>query len=130
MPTRPVISIVDDDESVRDGIADLIKSMGFVANVFPHAEAFLQSNTILGTSCLIADVRMPGMTGLELHQRLIALGNDVPSILITGFPDDKDRAQAIRAGVVCYLCKPFSEDDLVACVQSALERVTPREQQP
>ena len=121
MPTKPVISIVDDDESVREGTADLIKAMGFVARVFPHAEGFLRSRSIRRTACLIADVRMPGLTGLELHDRLVALGNVIPTILVTAFPNDRDRAQAISAGVICYLSKPFSEDDLLACIHSALK---------
>jgi FixJ family two-component response regulator len=120
MPTKPMISIVDDDESVREGTADLIKSMGFSARVFPHADGFLQSNCIQRTACLITDVRMPGMTGLELHDRLVALGNVIPTILVTAFPNDRDRAQAINAGVVCYLSKPFSEDELLGCIHAAL----------
>jgi FixJ family two-component response regulator len=130
MPTQPVIAIVDDDESVREGTADLIKSMGFVVKVFPDAEGFLQSNSVQGTACLITDVRMPGITGLELHHRLVALGNVVPTILITAFPNDKDREQAISAGVVCYLSKPFGDDDLIACVRAALVRVGSREEPP
>jgi FixJ family two-component response regulator len=121
MPTKPVISIVDDDESVRDGTADLIESMGFIARTFPHAEGFLQSDSIRCTACLITDVRMPGMTGLELHERLAAAGNVIPTILVTAFPNDRDRAQAMSAGVMCYLSKPFSEDDLLACIDVALK---------
>jgi FixJ family two-component response regulator len=121
MPTRLVISIVDDDESAREGTADLIKSMGFVAKAFPHGEGFLQSNSIQRTACLITDVRMPGMTGLELHDRLVRSGNDIPTILMTAFPNDRDRAQAMRSGVTCYLSKPFSEDDLLACIHTALK---------
>lgn len=121
MPTKPVISIVDDDESVREGTADLIKSMGFIAKMFPDAEGFLRSDSIRCTACLITDVRMPGMTGLELHERLAAQGNDIPTILVTAFPNDRDRAQAISAGVVCYLSKPFNEDDLLACIHVALK---------
>jgi FixJ family two-component response regulator len=122
MPTKPVISIVDDDESVREGTADLIESMGFVAKTFLHAEDFLQSDSIRCTACLITDVRMPGMSGLELHERLAASGNVIPTILVTAFPNDRDRAQAIGAGVMCYLSKPFSEDDLLACIDVALKR--------
>ena len=122
MPKKPVISIVDDDNSVREGTVDLVKAMGFVAEAFPSAENFLNSKRLHNTSCLITDVRMPGMTGFELHNRLVGSGNVIPTILITAFPNDKDQARALRAGVSCYLSKPFSEDDLLACIRSALER--------
>jgi FixJ family two-component response regulator len=121
VPNNPVISIVDDDESVREGVLDLIKAMGFIAKAFERAEDFLKSNCIRSTSCLIADMRMPGMTGLELYKRLVETGSIIPTILITAFPDDRDRARALRAGVVCYLAKPFKDDDLLECVRSALE---------
>ena len=121
VPSKPVISIVDDDESVREGTLDLIQAMGFIAKAFERAEDFLKSNCIRNTSCLIADMRMPGMTGLELHKRLVESGSIIPTILITAFPDDRDRARALRAGVVCYLAKPFKDDDLLTCVRSALE---------
>jgi len=121
MPKKPVISIVDDDNSVREGTVDLVKAMGFVAEAFPSAENFLNSKRLHNTSCLITDVRMPGMTGFELHNRLVGSGNVIPTILITAFPNDKDQARALQAGVFCYLSKPFSEDDLLACIRSALE---------
>ncbi len=121
MPKKPVISIVDDDPSVREGTMDLVKAMGFIAEVFPCAEDFLKSKRLHRTSCLIADVRMPGMTGLELHNHLVGSGNVIPTILITAFPNDRDRARAQRAGVFCYLAKPFNEDDLLTSIRSALE---------
>ena len=121
MPTRPLISIVDDDESAREGTADLIKSMGYIAMAFSHASGFLQSKSIRRTACLIADVRMPGMTGIELHDRLVGSGNVIPTILVTAFPNERDRAQATRSGVTCYLSKPFNEDELLACIHAALK---------
>jgi FixJ family two-component response regulator len=121
VPKKPLISIIDDDESVREGTTDLIKAMGFVAAAFQRADDFLNSHHLRSTSCLIADVRMPGMTGLELHNRLVGSGNSIPTILITAFPNDRDRARALRAGVVCYLAKPYKDDDLLACIRSALE---------
>jgi FixJ family two-component response regulator len=120
MSKKPLISIVDDDETVRVTTLDLITSMGFAAKVFPHAEDFLKSNDLRNTNCLIADMRMPGMTGLELHSRLVESGNNIPTILITAFPDERDRARARQSGVRCYLVKPFEEDDLLRCVLSAL----------
>jgi FixJ family two-component response regulator len=118
---KPVISIVDDDPSVREGTMDLLNSMGFIAETFQRADEFLESNRLHSTSCLIADVQLPGMTGLELYDHLVGSGQVVPTILITAFPDDKDRARALRAGVSCYLAKPFGETELLACIQSALE---------
>jgi FixJ family two-component response regulator len=121
MPTKSVISIVDDDESVRESTADLIRSMGFDTKSFPRAESFLRSRTIGRTACLIADVRMPGMTGIELHDRLVGTGNAIPTILITAYPNDRDRAQAMRSGVICYLSKPFGEAELLSCIHAALK---------
>ena len=121
VPNKPVISIVDDDASVREGALDLVQAMGFFAETFERAEDFLKSERLHNTSCLIADVRMPGMTGIELHHRLVMSGNSIPTILITAFPDDRDRAHALQAGVICYLAKPFNGDDLLACIHSALE---------
>jgi FixJ family two-component response regulator len=122
VPKKRMISIVDDDESVREGTIDLVKAMGFAAEAFPSAEDFLKSNRLRNTSCLITDVRMPGMTGLDLHDRLVELGNAIPTILITAFPNDRDQARALRAGVFCYLPKPFDASELLACIRLALER--------
>ena len=121
MPKKPVISIVDDDPSVREGTMDLLKSMGFIAETFQRADDFLQSDRHTSTSCLIADVQLPGMTGLELYDHLVGSGKFVPTILITAFPDDKDRARALRSGVSSYLAKPFNENELLVCIMSALE---------
>ncbi len=121
MPDRFVIAIVDDDSSVREGAADLLNAMGFAAETFACADDFLKSAHRDGTSCLITDMRMPGMTGLALHQHLVASGTVIPTILITAFPNPADRARALKAGVHCYLPKPFDEMDLLACLRSALE---------
>jgi FixJ family two-component response regulator len=121
VPKKPVISIVDDDPSVRAGTMDLLNSMGFLAETFQRADDFLQSDRLHNTSCLIADVQLPGMTGLELYDRLVESGRVVPTILITAFPDDKDRARALRAGVSSYLAKPFNDNELLVCIMSALE---------
>jgi len=122
VPKKPLISIVDDDESVREATKGLMKSLGFGAEAFPSAADFLTSRHLRRTSCLIADVNMPGMTGPELHHRLMASGNTIPTILITAYPDDDVRARALGAGVVGYLRKPFDEDDLLVCIRSALLR--------
>ena len=118
----PVISIIDDDESVREGTMDLFESMGFITVAFPCAADFLSSDHLHDTSCLVADVQMPGMTGFELYDRLLGSGNIIPTILITAYPDDGDRARALQAGVMCYLAKPFNDNDLLACIRLALER--------
>jgi len=117
---KPVISIVDDDTSVREGTVDLIQSSGFGVEAFQGADDFLNSKHLGRTSCLIADVRMPGMTGLELHERLIQTGIPIPTILLTAYPNEKDRERALRSGVICYLAKPYKEEDLLGCIRSAL----------
>jgi FixJ family two-component response regulator len=119
MPETLVISIVDDDSSLRQAIAGLVRSMGFAAEAFRSAEEFVSSGGFRRTSCLIADMRMPGMSGLELRHHLVAAGAPVPTILITAFPDERDRARAKAAGVVCYLAKPVEETALLGCIQSA-----------
>jgi FixJ family two-component response regulator len=120
VPEKILISIVDDDESVREATKGLMKSLGFTAETFPSAADFLTSHHRRRTACLIADVNMPGMTGPELHRRLIASGDTIPTILITAYPDDNVRARALSAGAICYLRKPFDEGDLLVCVHSAV----------
>jgi FixJ family two-component response regulator len=119
--TAVLISVIDDDESMREAIRGLMKSLGYTAEAFASAEEFLNSRQLSGTSCLIADVQMPGMTGLELHRHLMASGKAIPTILITAYPDDGVRERAVGAGVVCYLSKPFDADDLLACIRSSLD---------
>jgi FixJ family two-component response regulator len=118
--TKTLISVVDDDESMREAMRGLMKSLGYTAEAFASAEEFLNSRQVPHTSCLIADVHMPGMTGLELHHRLVASGKTIPTILITAYPDDDVRQRALGDGVVCYLSKPFDENDLLACIRSSL----------
>ena len=115
-----LISVVDDDESMREAIRGLMRSLGYKAQAFRSAEEFLTSRQVPHTSCLIADVQMPGMTGLELHRHLVAAGRPIPTILITAYPDDSARERALGDGVVCYLSKPFDENDLLACIHSSL----------
>jgi len=121
LPIKPVISIVDDDPSVREGMMDLLASWDFVAESFARAEDFLSSNRVESTYCLIADVQMPGMTGLELYNRLVGSGAVIPTILITAFPNEADRVRALRDGVRCYLTKPVNEAELLACIRSTIE---------
>jgi FixJ family two-component response regulator len=119
---KPLISVVDDDQSMREAIGGLLKSVGFRAAVFASAEEFLSSRCLRRTSCVIADVHMPRMSGLELHHHLSASGNLVPIILMTARVDDSVRERALSAGVVAYLYKPFKDEDLIACIRSALAR--------
>jgi FixJ family two-component response regulator len=120
LPRTAVIAIVDDDQSVREALTSLVRSLGYIAMAFEGAEDLLKSKRRRSVSCLIADVQMPGMTGLELHNRLVASGKPIPTILITAFPDERSRERALQAGVIGYLTKPFSEDDLLACIRSNL----------
>jgi FixJ family two-component response regulator len=120
MSPIPLISIVDDDEPVREAIESLLKSVGFKAEVFASAEEFLNSDHLPETECLILDVRMPGMSGLELQRQLAAAGSRIPIIFITAHGDEEVQAQALKAGAVAFLRKPFSEEALLSAVQAAL----------
>jgi FixJ family two-component response regulator len=120
MPNASIISIVDDDASVREGLADLVSAMGYQAETFRRAEHFLKSQWMRNTSCLIADVQIPEMTGLELYSALADLGIKIPTILITAFPNTDDRDRALNAGVDCYLTKPFAKGELIKCIHSTL----------
>jgi FixJ family two-component response regulator len=117
---RRLIAIVDDDEDVRDAIRALMRAMGFAAEAFSSADDFLRSSHASRTACLIADVNMPGMSGLDLCYRLSELGNAIPTILITAYPTEDVRSLALAAGVIRYLVKPFAEADLVDAVRIAL----------
>jgi FixJ family two-component response regulator len=122
VPKATLVAIVDDDESIRDTTKDLLESAGFSAAVFARAASLLKSRRLSQVSCLITDMRMPKMTGLELHQHLIASNRTIPTILVTAYPDERTQAQAIKANAVCYLTKPFAADELLACVRCALQR--------
>src|ERR1700736_5791585 len=118
--TKSLISVVDDDESMREAVRVLMKSLGFTAEAFASAEEFLNSRQLPRTCCLITDVQMPGMTGLELHRHFVALGKSIPTILITAYPHHGGRERALGGGVVCSLRKPFDERDLLAGIHAAL----------
>jgi FixJ family two-component response regulator len=114
------ISVVDDDESLRESLEGLLKSMGYRVNVFSSAEGFLSSQALAKTNCLILDVRMPGMSGPELQQKLKALGHRIPIIFITAHGDDDVIARVMADGAVDCLLKPFSEDSLLKAIGLAL----------
>jgi FixJ family two-component response regulator len=118
----PVISIVDDDESVRTALKSLIDSVGFRAEVFCSGEEFLKSPVVSQTDCLITDVRMPGMTGLELQERLNAAGAAVPIVFISAHEDKEARARGLRAGAIDFLQKPFSEESLLGAISAGLDK--------
>jgi FixJ family two-component response regulator len=113
---------VDDDSVVRGAIESLVTSLGFLACTFPSAEAFLQSPLAVKTSCLISDVQLPGNSGVELQRQLADLGLRIPTIFITAYPDDAIRTQALQAGAVCFLHKPFDGQSLIQCIDDALNR--------
>jgi FixJ family two-component response regulator len=117
----PVISIIDDDESIRSGTMRLVRSRGFVAHAFPSATEFLHSKQLAETSCLISDIHMPEMSGIQLQATLRMRGHDIPIIFITAFPNDKIRAQALARGAVCFLDKPFEGEALLRCLDTALK---------
>lgn len=122
LPRVPVISIIDDDASVRAAANRLVRSLGYIAHPFASAREFLESSQVDDTSCLIADVQMPGMSGLELQSQLRAQGRALPIIFITAFPEDSVRKRALDAGAICFLIKPFDGPTLVKYLDKALER--------
>jgi two-component system response regulator FixJ len=119
---RSLIAVVDDDESVREALENLISSVGLQVKLFASAEDFLGSETPSQTDCAILDVRLPGISGLELQKRLAAKGQTVPIIIITAQGDDKTQDEAVAAGAIAFLKKPFQEEVLLAALESALNR--------
>jgi len=117
-----IVMIVDDDESIRRAARRLIKSYGFPVETFASAEDFLSSGRLHETACLVLDVQMPGLNGLELQSRLMTDGHQVPIIFITAFNDENARAQALKAGALGYLVKPFEEAGLLTAINVALRR--------
>lgn len=120
MPDAPVVSVVDDDRSVRSATQTLLRALGYRARGFASAEAFLNSPEVDLTDCLILDVQMPGMSGIELQRTLANRSRRVPIIFITAFPDDRVQQQALAQGAVCFLTKPCDGDRIVECLEAAL----------
>ena len=119
---RPILSVVDDDESVRESLPDLLREFGFAARAFASAQDFLSSDYLDKTRCLILDVAMPGMSGLEVQEELKRRGQAIPVIFITGQKDEEIRKQAFSQGAVNFLYKPFSDSALLEAVNAALSR--------
>jgi len=120
MPRVPLIAIVDDDDALRNSLDNLLRSVGFRAQGFSSAEAFLHANQAPETACLILDVRLPGMNGLELQRQMGAANWCIPIIFVTAYADDDVRVRALEAGAVDFLSKPCREEDLLKAIEAAL----------
>jgi len=125
-----LVSVVDDDRFFRESMCRLLRSLGHAADIFSSAAEFLASPRLAETACLIADIHMPAMTGLELYRRLIDTGQAIPTILVTAFPNDVDQARALNDGVMCYLRKPVDEEQLTRSVREALRSADSAEEEP
>ena len=125
MPKALLVSVVEDDPFFRESMRRLMRSLGYVVEAFPSAADFLASPRLGETACLIADIHMPAMTGLELYRRLIDLGHAIPTILVTAYPDEDVRTRAMKDGIVCYLRKPVDEKHLMRCLRAALQNGEP-----
>jgi FixJ family two-component response regulator len=125
MLNHTLVSIVDDNQPFRESLRKLVTLFGYTVESFPSAADFLASRLLPETDCLVADVHMPGMTGVELHRHLVDAGYVIPTILVTAYPDEVVRDRALKEGVVCYLSKPVDDDDLERCLRSALQPGTP-----
>jgi FixJ family two-component response regulator len=121
MSEAPLIAIVDDDELARDGIRELVESLGYAAATFTSAEHFLQSAVLAQVACLITDLQMPGLNGLELQEALRSRGYQMPVILVTAYPNEKNRTRAFNNGAVDFLSKPFDEMWLIECLTDAIK---------
>jgi FixJ family two-component response regulator len=116
-----MIAIVDDDDAVREAMKLLMRSLGYHASTFDSADEFLKSGQVDDTSCLITDVQMPGLSGIELQDRLVARGHRIPIIFITAFSDENVRMKAMKAGALAFLIKPFNYDHLIDYLEKALK---------
>lgn len=125
MSRKSVIAIVDDDDSVRTAVRDMVETFGFSTRTFGSADEFLNSAALDEITCLILDIQMPGMSGLELYNRLTASGRHIPAMFITAFHDARVQDRAMRAGAVCCLAKPFDRNELLTCIRSALGNSNP-----
>lgn len=128
MAKPTLISVVEDDQPFRESMRKLMTVLGYTVQTFPSATEFLKSPLLTETACLVTDVQMPGMSGVELHRHLIDRGQVIPTILVTAYPDETARNRALKDGVVCYLSKPVDDEHLERCLRSALESGKPHEE--
>src|SRR6476661_7812116 len=128
MTKRTLISVVEDDQPFRESMRKLMTVLGYTVQAFSSAAEFLKSPLVTETACLVTDVQMPGMTGVELHRHLIDTGHEIPTILVTAYPDEVVRRRALKDGVVCYLSKPVDDDHLERCLRCALQSGGPPEE--
>jgi FixJ family two-component response regulator len=117
---RSLVSIVDDDQSFGDSMRSLLKSLAYPVAVFPSGAQFLASPQLAYTACLVADIHLPEMTGVELYEHLLERGHAIPTILVTAYPDDRVKERMLNRGVECYLGKPLDEAALISCLRSAV----------
>jgi FixJ family two-component response regulator len=127
MAKNALISVVEDDEPFRESMRKLMTALGYTVEAFPSAANFLASPRLAETACLVADVQMPGMTGIGLHRHLVDAGYAIPTILVTAYPNEAARTRALKTGVVCYLRKPVDDEQLERCLRSALQSRKPAE---
>jgi FixJ family two-component response regulator len=127
MANNILISVVEDDEPFRESMRKLVTALGYAVEVFPSAATFLASPFLGATACLVTDVQMPEMTGVELHRHLVDAGYAIPTIIVTAYPNEAARTRALNNGVVCYLRKPVDDDQLERCLRSALQSGKPAE---
>jgi len=128
MIEKPLVAIVDDDESHRRATHSLLRAAGFATAAFSDAESFLASAAHTSTACLVTDMKMPGMSGLDLCEALAASGDAIPTVLVTAYSKEVTHARARKAGINCCLIKPFAAEQLLACIREAL--ATPRPRRP
>ena len=117
---KVLVAVVDDDRFFRESMGRFMRSLGYAVEVFSSATDFLASPRLSETACLIADVHMPAMTGLDLYRRLIQAGHSIPTIIVTAYPNDVDRVRALSDGVISYLSKPVDEQHLMRCLRTAV----------
>ena len=128
MAKHTLISVVEDDQPFRESMRKLMMALGYTVEAFPSAAEFLASPLLPATGCLVSDVQMPGMTGVELYRHLVEAGYAIPTILVTAYPDEEVRRRALKDGVICYLSKPVDDDHLERCLRSALESGKPHKE--
>jgi FixJ family two-component response regulator len=120
VPVTPLVAVVDDDESVCEAIKEFLVAFGLDAEAYSSAEEFLRGGSLEHTACLITDANMPGMSGFQLMEQLVTLRYRIPVIVVTGYANERSRAEAISAGAVCFLPKPVANKELLSCIQRAL----------